>query len=53
MVAILFGDIWRDAPIGGVTVDSVVERIIDIESDRDPNKRSKYSRATVGWHSDL
>src|SRR5438270_1185220 len=36
----------RDDPIGGVAVDAVVERIISIESNGDPNKKNKRSSAT-------
>ena len=39
-------ELRRDDPIGGVTIDAVVERIIVVESNGDPNARNKRSSAT-------
>jgi hypothetical protein len=39
-------DFRRDAPTGGPAIDTVVERIIGVESNGDPNARNKRSSAT-------
>jgi hypothetical protein len=39
-------DLRRDDPTGGVAIDTVVERIIGIESNGDPNAKNKRSSAT-------
>jgi len=39
-------DSQREAPIAGPAIDTVVERIIGVESDGDPNAKSKRSSAT-------
>jgi hypothetical protein len=44
--AIWFPDIRRDDPAGGVAVEAVVERIIGVESNGDPNAKNKRSSAT-------
>jgi hypothetical protein len=39
-------DSQREAPIAGPVIDTVVERIIGVESDGDPNAKNKRSSAT-------
>ena len=39
-------DLGRDDPTGGMAIDAVVERIIGIESNGDPNAKNKRSSAT-------
>ena len=38
-------DSEREEPTAGATIDAVVERIIGVESDRDPNATNKRSSA--------
>lgn len=42
----LLFDLRRDEPAGGTVVDAVIERIIGIESNGDPNAKNKRSSAT-------
>jgi hypothetical protein len=44
--SILLLDPVPDPGIGGITIETVVERIIGVESDGNPNKKSKRSSAT-------
>jgi hypothetical protein len=39
-------DSQREEPTAGATIDAVVERIIGVESDGDPNAKNKRSSAT-------